>query len=494
MPSWLASSRGTGLEPLDGLARFRTGLYAAFGRRRDALFELVDALLTAGPAPSLVHLSLAPVHRRGWGSVYAALRRGQVDADALRALLLRQPRCPGPPVFAVDVSVWPRRDAETSPERGFHYSSPCRRTGSAIVRGWAYQWVAQLSPGARQLDGARRRAARAAHREGDRGRGRAGARPRRAPAPAPPAEGPPLFVFDAGYDAAHFTLALADTPVALLIRLRSNRCFCADLATGPQPAAPQAPAERGQVRLQRPGHLARPDRRAALRGRRLRARRRAGLGRAAHQRPQPPPAGRYRPAAPRPRDRPARAGRPAARAPAHARDSSGCGTRARAARTCPPPPRPGAPLAGVLPEIRPGADLPIPEADAWAGSRRGCACRSRPTAGPGSCAAAYTQLRLARGAVADHRLPWERPLPPAALTPGAGAAEFCDAGRVAARRSAAPPRPCGRSPGAPKGAARRRRRAIHPSRRPPERHDRGVILLCHRTRDDLPGRRVDCRG
>ena len=31
--------------------------------------------------------------------------------------------------------------------------------------------------------------------------------------------------------------------------------------------------------------------------------------------------------------------------------------------------------------------------------------------------AAYTQLRLARGAVADHRLPWERPLPPAKLTP-----------------------------------------------------------------------------
>ena len=135
-----------GSEPLDGLARFRTALYAAFGRRRDALFDLVDALLTTAPAPSLVHLCLAPVHRRGWGSLYAALRRGQVDADAVRALLLDQPRFPGPPVFAVDVSVWPRRDAETSPERAFHYSSPCQRTGSAIVRGWAYQWVAQLSP------------------------------------------------------------------------------------------------------------------------------------------------------------------------------------------------------------------------------------------------------------------------------------------------------------------------------------------------------------
>ena len=93
-----------------------------------------------------MHLCLAPVHRRGWGTLYAALRRGQVDAGALRGLLLRQPRFPGPPVFAIDISVWPRRDVEASPERAFHSSSPCRRTGSPIVRGWASQWVAQLSP------------------------------------------------------------------------------------------------------------------------------------------------------------------------------------------------------------------------------------------------------------------------------------------------------------------------------------------------------------
>ena len=134
------------MPPGDVLMRFRTALYAAFGRRRDALLDLIDALVTTAPASSLVHLCLAPAHQRGWGSLYAARRRGQIDADAVRALLLEQPRFAGPPVFAVDVSVWPRRDAETSPERAFHYSSPCQRTGSAVVRGWAYQWVAQLSP------------------------------------------------------------------------------------------------------------------------------------------------------------------------------------------------------------------------------------------------------------------------------------------------------------------------------------------------------------
>jgi len=65
-------------------------------------------------------------------------------------------------------------------------------------------------------------------------------------------------------------------------------------------------------------------------------------------------------------------------------------------------------------------------------------------------AAAHTQLRLARGAVADRRLPWERPLPPRRLTPTRILRHFVSlAARLPAR--AAAPQPCGRSPGRPKG-------------------------------------------
>jgi hypothetical protein len=73
-------------QPLKGLRAFRNSFYRCFDRRADALFELTDALLTAGTVPSPVHLSLAPVHRRGWGSLYAALSRGQVDEGSLREL------------------------------------------------------------------------------------------------------------------------------------------------------------------------------------------------------------------------------------------------------------------------------------------------------------------------------------------------------------------------------------------------------------------------
>jgi len=48
----------------DALHAFWDSFYRCFGRRADALFELTDALLTTGTAPSLVRLSLAPVHRR----------------------------------------------------------------------------------------------------------------------------------------------------------------------------------------------------------------------------------------------------------------------------------------------------------------------------------------------------------------------------------------------------------------------------------------------
>src|SRR3954462_8400963 len=90
---------------------FREGAFACLGRRRDALFGLVDGLLAAESMPSLPHLSLLPVHRRGWGSVYAALAVGEVDADRIAELLAGQaPQVPSS-VFAVDASTWPRCDA-----------------------------------------------------------------------------------------------------------------------------------------------------------------------------------------------------------------------------------------------------------------------------------------------------------------------------------------------------------------------------------------------
>ena len=69
---------------MSGLRAFRDRLHGCFTRRADALFELCEAILTASSVPSPAHLSLEAVHRRGWGSLYAALSKGGVDEGALR--------------------------------------------------------------------------------------------------------------------------------------------------------------------------------------------------------------------------------------------------------------------------------------------------------------------------------------------------------------------------------------------------------------------------
>jgi hypothetical protein len=58
---------------------FRERLDGAMRRRQGALIDLTGAILTAGPVPSPVHVSLAPACRRGWISLYAALAKGQID-------------------------------------------------------------------------------------------------------------------------------------------------------------------------------------------------------------------------------------------------------------------------------------------------------------------------------------------------------------------------------------------------------------------------------
>jgi len=103
------------------LRTFRHALYGCFERRAAALMELTDALLTAGPVLSPAHLSLETVHRRGWGSLYAALAAGRVNDTALRALLSQYPLADGQPIYAVDCSVWARCAATT-----VRRSSNCR--------------------------------------------------------------------------------------------------------------------------------------------------------------------------------------------------------------------------------------------------------------------------------------------------------------------------------------------------------------------------------
>jgi hypothetical protein len=238
------------LTALDALLTFRGAVYAAFGRRADALFELMDALTSAGAVPSPIHLSLEAVHRRGWGSFYAALNKGEVPAAAIEALLAQHPLAEaagGPLIFGVDTSVWPRCDAETSPERGFYHHSSRHSNGQPIVAGWSFQWVAQLSltrdswtaplsvrrvpPGTNVNEAAAAQITDVLQR--------------RPVGPAAGAAGQvPLFAFDCGYDSVQLGEALAGVVVAIVVRLREGRCFYAD----PPPLAANGKRRAGRPR------------------------------------------------------------------------------------------------------------------------------------------------------------------------------------------------------------------------------------------------------
>jgi DDE superfamily endonuclease len=104
--------------PAARLAAFRDAFYGCLTARADALSELCEAVLCAdGPVASLAELSLSPVFRRGHGALYDALAEGGLDADRLRDALVAALPEDLPLMFAVDVSAYPRPDAECSPGR-----------------------------------------------------------------------------------------------------------------------------------------------------------------------------------------------------------------------------------------------------------------------------------------------------------------------------------------------------------------------------------------
>jgi len=151
-----------------------------------------------------------------------------MDLPALRDLVGRWPLDDGQPIYALDTSVWPRDDAETSPARGYHFSPSRQSAGQPIVAGWSYAWLAQVSfthdSWTAPLDVRRVAPTDDAHAV-------AGAQIRELFG-RPRPDGPvPWFVFDAGYDPETLARSLGDLDgdwVAVLVRLRSGRCFYAE--------------------------------------------------------------------------------------------------------------------------------------------------------------------------------------------------------------------------------------------------------------------------
>jgi hypothetical protein len=432
-------------DPPVALARlhaFRAALHACCTRRADALVDLADALLSAqGPVASLPHLSLEPAHRRGWGSLYAALACGRIDAERLRDLLAGCRPPADPLVFAVDVTTWPRCDAECSPERGLYYHPSRHSAGQPIVAGWAFQWICQL--GFARDSWTAPVDARRLHPLEDTDHTAAGQI--RALLVRLPTGGPtPWFVFDAGYDSAQLSLDLAASGVAVLVRLRSDRCFYADPPPRP-PGAGGRPRRHGaKFAFADPATWPAPTTTLVCHDAQygtVMVQAWAGLHPKQHRHPG------HGAGAPRPIVRGTILRVQVERIPAKTR-----------------PPK-------VLWLWWAGPDrCPLDLELAWRAYARRFDCEHtirfcKQTLGwttprvrhPEQAErwtwlvlAGYTQLRLARPVVADRRLAWERPRPPGRLSPYRVRRGFSRLLCVLGSPAAAP-KPSGRSPGRPRG-------------------------------------------
>jgi len=443
------------------LAAFRGELYRCFTARADELFDLGDAVLCGdGPVRALAGLSLVPGHQRGHGAVYDALNAGRVDVPRLRWAVGAVP-LPGWPDgrirLAADVCAWLRPEARTSPERMFCHVHGRGRNAGQMIPGWPYSFVAALGPGATSwtapLDAVRlgpdddaTQVTAAQLREVAGRLEQAGAW----------REGDPdiIVVLDCGYDVIRLAWLLADLPVVLCARLRSNRVFYAVPAPKP-PGMGGPPREHGA-----PLRFADPATWAA-----------------------PPVTGEASTA---------RYGtvQVAAWNRMHARLCKDTAWEHHPGKL---------PIVeGTLIQLRP-ARLPgyreLRPMWLWA---------SGPGAGPGEVAvlwqaflrrfdiehtfrffkqvlgwdapmlrdpaaadrwtwlliAAYTQLRLAAVLAADLRLPWQRPQPPGRMTPARVRRGF-RAVRETVATPAAPPRPCKPGPGRPKGSKNQHKAPRH---------------------------------
>ncbi|MGH8899136.1 MAG: transposase [Egibacteraceae bacterium] len=375
--------------------------------------------------------------------MYKALGRGGIDVEALRRVLVEYRPKGWPAAFAVDASTWERCDAETSPERGF-YCHPSRHSaGQPIVAGWSYPWVTQLSwaadsptapvdarripPDADTTDAAIAQVSGLVDRLDP--------------------DGPvPLFVHDAGYDPIALGVGLADTRAAVLVRIRSDRV----LYTDPDPAEPGRvgrPRRHGaRLACADPDSWAAADAELAADDAvygRVRVQAWHGLH------PKLSRRGRWadHDAAPIVR---------------------GSVIRVEVGRLPKPTGRavktlwlwwsgPGSPDLDVCwrAYLR---RFDIEHTYRFAKSVLGWTTPAVRTPEQADCwtwlvAAAYTQLRLARGLVADLRLPWERPREPAKLSPARVRRGFRRLGATLGT-PASPPKSDTPGPGRPKGTRR----------------------------------------
>jgi hypothetical protein len=207
------------------LQAFRQSAYDCLGQAHDALFELMDAVLLTPKAASLVQLSLCPVFRRQWPSIYAALQDGRPHRAELLQLYISHLPHQERVVLAGDHTAWPRPYARTLPERTYEHHVGAGMGGAPVTVGQGYSTLAWIT----EQEGSW--ALPLLHERISSAETPIGKAAEQLHQVCRHLNTRPLVLWDAEYGCAPFVLATAGIEADHLIRLRSNLC----LWTAPPP-------------------------------------------------------------------------------------------------------------------------------------------------------------------------------------------------------------------------------------------------------------------
>ncbi|MBE8989929.1 NF041680 family putative transposase [Nostoc sp. LEGE 12450] len=201
------------------LEEFRQVAYKYLGRAKDATFELTDAILLTRNIYSLADLSLSPVFRRKWPSIYEALQDSRPQRQKLMQLYIKQIPAEGRPLLAGDHTNWSRPDAVTLQERTYEHSGTFIAGNKPITIGQGYSTIAWIP-----------------EKSGSWALPLRHERITSAESPIQKAVWQlkqvckhlavrPISVWDSEYGCAPFLLKTASIPADILVRLRSNLCL-----------------------------------------------------------------------------------------------------------------------------------------------------------------------------------------------------------------------------------------------------------------------------
>ncbi len=130
---------------LNTLKTFRQTVYeSGFGKTRDALFELGDAVLLTPRAKSFAEFSLQPSFRHGWPMLYETLQDGVIYHYSLLDLYASQIPRTERPVLAGDHTAWSRLHAHTLRERTVEHQPNAIPNAKPITVGQGYSTIAWL--------------------------------------------------------------------------------------------------------------------------------------------------------------------------------------------------------------------------------------------------------------------------------------------------------------------------------------------------------------